>query len=68
MLVKTQVKITKEDYSKLLVSSYAEVSDYVSDVANESMSPPCAYGFLSPSYYEKDGEYFVSWKHYDSCD
>ncbi len=68
MLVKAQAKITEEDYNKLLVSTYAEISDYVSDIANGSTSPPCAYGFLSPDYFMKDGEYFVSWKHYDSCD
>lgn len=68
MLITTISKISEEDYHKLLISSYSEISDYVENIANKSMSPPCAYGFYYPDYYVKNGEYFVSWKHYDSCD
>lgn len=68
MLVTTKVKIPEEDYYRLIESSYAEIANYVEDIADKSMYPTCAYGFLFPNYFTKNGEYFVSWNHYSSCD
>ena len=68
MLIKTEIKIPETDYYNLCMSTYAEVSDYIEDVANKSMFPPCGYGFMFPNYYTRNNEYFVSWEHYDSCD
>lgn len=68
MLVKSEVKIPEEDYYKLVMCSYAEISDYVEAIADKSAYPTYAYGFLFPNYYTKNGEYFVSWQHYNSCD
>lgn len=68
MLVRTDIKITEEDYNKLRICSQAEFYNYVEDIANNSAFPPCGYGFTSPNYFEKSGEYFISWGHWDSCD
>ena len=68
MLVKTTVKISQEDYDKLQISNLAAFYDYAESLAEKHGYPPQGYGFSSPIYYAKDGEFFVSWMHSDSCD
>lgn len=68
MLIKTEIKITAQDYNNLLASSYAEISDFIEDIANKSAYPTAGYDFLFPNYFTRNGEFFVSWEHYDSCD
>ena len=72
MFVKTKVKISEEDYNKLLQYSKnnlsSEVYDFISEIANNSMFPPCGYGFSNPEFFEEDGRYFVSWSRWHSCD
>lgn len=68
MFVKSQVKIAKDDYNKLIQSSYRHIYDYVLDKANNSPYPSCGYGFYSPKLFIQNGEFYVSWEHFDSCD
>ena len=72
MYIKTMIKISEEDYNKLFQYSkdnlYAEIYEYVAEIANKSSFPPCGYGFSNPSFFEEDGKYFVSWNRWSSCD
>lgn len=72
MFVKSIMKISRDDYSKLLQYSknnlYSEISDFVENIANDSPFKPCGYGFSDPGFFEEDGKYFVSWKRWSSCD
>ena len=72
MYIKTMIKISEEDYNKLLKYSkdnlYAEIYEYVAEVANKSPFPPCGYGFNNPYFFEENGNHFVSWNRWGSCD
>ena len=68
MFVKTMMKISEDDYNKLLKCSQEEVNDFVAEVAQNSPFPPCGYGFSSPNFFEENGRYFVSWERFGSCD
>ena len=68
MLVTTTVKISHEDYNKLQISNIAAFYDYAENLAEKHGYPAHAYGFSSPIYYAKNGEFFISWMHSDSCD
>jgi hypothetical protein len=68
MFITTKVKITEEEYNKLLKCSRDEVEDYISDVAVKHLWNPAGYGFFRPMFFMQANEYFVSWEHYDSCD
>ena len=68
MFLTSRHKITEDDYNRLLQCSRVEISDFVSEIANDSPYPPCAYGFSSPKVFKELGDYFVSWEHWSSCD
>lgn len=72
MFVKTMMKISEEDYNKLLQYSKEDkredIYEFVVDMANNSSFKPCGYDFSNPSFYEEDGKYFVSWNRWSSCD
>lgn len=68
MYIKTKIKISEVDYNKLLQCSKEEMYDFIADIANKSPFPACGYGFSSPTFFEEDGEHFVSWMRWDSCD
>ena len=72
MFVKSIMNISKDDYNKLLQYSKdnlrSEISDFVENIANESMFKPCGYGFNDPGFFEENGKYFVSWNRWSSCD
>ena len=67
-MVTTKVKITEEEYNKLLQLSREEVRDYIANSAVKSSYHPAGYGFYCPMFYMQGEEYFVSWEHYTSCD
>ena len=62
------MKISEEDYNKLLQLSKEDVYCYIAEIANKSPFPPCGYGFSEPNFFEENGAYFVSWKRWSSCD
>ena len=68
MLIKTMIKISEEDYNKLLQCSKEDAYEFIANIANKSPFPPCGYGFSDPSFFEEDGKHFVSWKRWSSCD
>lgn len=68
MLVTTKVKITEDEYNKLLQCSKEEIRDYIENIATKSALNPAGYGFYAPLFFMQANEYFVSWEHYDSCD
>lgn len=68
MLVTSKVKITEDEYNKLLKCSKEEVRNYIADIAEKRMWYPAGYGFYAPMFFKQADEYFVSWEHYDSCD
>ena len=68
MLVTARREITKKQYIDLQSYSFKEINDFVLSEAEKSMLNPCAYGFYNPGVIKKDGKYFVTWDHYDSCD
>ena len=68
MLSETRLKIPDDDYNKLIQSQYRHIYDYILSKANNSSYPACGYGFFSPKLVRKDGESYVSWEHFDSCD
>lgn len=68
MYVTTKIKISENDYNKLIQRSKEEIEDYVLNVAYKSPFNPCGYGFDNPSIFKEDGIYYASWKYWDSCD
>ena len=68
MLTTTKVKITEDEYNKLLQCSNEEARDYIADIAVKSAFHPAGYGFYAPMFFKQGDEYFVSWEHYNSCD
>lgn len=68
MYVTTKVKISENDYNKLLQRSKEEIEDYVLNVAYKSPFSPCGYGFDSPKVFEENGICYASWRYWDSCD
>lgn len=67
-MITTKMEISKNDYKEIVQKPRNEIEDFVINVAYNSPFPPCGYGFESPSIFEEDGKYYVSWKRYDSCD
>lgn len=68
MFIKTMMNISEEDYNKLLKCSKEEVENFVAEVSNKSPFPACGYGLFSPSFFEENGKYYVSWERFSSCD
>ena len=68
MYITTKIKISENDYNKLLQRSKEEIEDYVLNVAYKSPFNPCGYGFDYPSIFKEDDICYASWKHWDSCD
>ena len=68
MLITSKVKITEEEYNRLLKLQKEEVKDYIAGVAVKSAFHPAGYGFYTPMFYKQGDEHFVSWEHYASCD
>ena len=68
MRITTVMKISEDDYNKLLQLSKEDAWIYIADVAENSPFPPCGYGFSDPNFYEENGRHFVSWKRWGSCD
>ena len=68
MFVESVIEITKYDYKKLLAGSYSDIYSYVLERSNNSPYPACGYGFYSPRILQKEGKYYISWQHFDSCD
>ena len=68
MLVTSKVKITEDEFNKLLECSKEEVRDYIADIAVKRMWHPAGYGLYRPMFFKQADECFVSWEHYDTCD
>ena len=60
--------IPKDDYMMLLHATKREVSDYVRNIANQSLFPTNAYGFYKPNFKVVNGDYMVTWERFESCD
>ena len=64
---KEHVKISPNDYKHL--QSHPELlENYSLNEASISNFPPEGYGFFNQELEEKDGDHYVTWFHYESCD
>lgn len=69
MYIQSMIKISEEEYNKLLQLSKEEAYVFMADIVDTRSSfPPCGYGFSNPSFFEENGNYFVSWRRWGSCD
>lgn len=68
MYIESRKEITKEQFLYLQHCDYKDFYDYINNEAVHSPYHPAGYGFESPKILNKDGKYFVTWTHWDSCD
>lgn len=68
MFVKTMIKISEDDYNKLLQCSKEDAYCYIAEISNKSPFPACGYGFSDPEFFEENGKYYASWRRWGSCD
>lgn len=62
------MKITKEQYQELKNLSTYDLKNKAYDLGLISASDKYGYGIKTIKVYEKDGEYYLEYTTYDSCD
>lgn len=68
MLVEEKRMITKYEYMNLLVGNRDAVKDFVYDIAIRSSYHPNGYGLFNPNFKVINGDYYMTWERYPSCD
>lgn len=72
--IKSELEISENEYYKLITARNNSAKCFhgmVEEIAYRSAFPPNAYECTTPMDVredEKEGKYYASWYHWDSCD
>lgn len=63
-----KVKLTKEEAQRLKDMDNRKLYNFVEDIAVREGFHPAGYGFQNPKKIKENGNVYVTWECYESCD